>query len=105
MPKILLHRLSPSMIMRYKNRSVGSGICLQQLTTPYDDMLDTNPSVHLERLLSIQTPPPEPNLVSSTPISIRNSYPSDSFTPRLHRSSSKREISPKCTPRRKFFKK
>ncbi|XP_070167950.1 condensin-2 complex subunit D3 [Polyergus mexicanus] len=105
MPKILLHRLSPSMIMRYKNRSVDSGICLQQLATPYDDTLVANPSAHLERLLSIQTPPPEPNLISSTPISIRNSYPNDSFTPRLHRSSSEREISPEYTSRRKFFKK
>lgn len=91
--------------MHYKNRSIDSDICLQQLTTPYDDTLVTNPSTHLERFLSIQTPPPEPNFVSSTPISIRNSYPRDSFTPRLHRSSSEREISPEYTSRRKFLKK
>ncbi|CAL1675593.1 unnamed protein product [Lasius platythorax] len=89
-PKIILHRLSPSMIMRYKkDRSVDS---------------DTDPSVHLERLLSIQTPPPEPNIVSSTPISTQKSYPSDSFTPRLRKSSSEREISPEYK-RRKYCKK
>lgn len=99
-PKIVLHRLPPSMIMRYRNKSIDSGICSQQLATPCDDTLDPN-STHLERLLSIQTPPPEPSLVSGTSTSTQNSYPGDSFTPRLLRSSSKREYA----PRYKFHKK
>lgn len=87
--------------MRYRNKSTDSGIYSQELATSCDDTLDINSSTHLERLLSIQTPPPEPNLVSSTSTSTQNSYPSDSFTPRLRKSSSKREY----TPRYKFHKK
>ncbi|XP_072749565.1 condensin-2 complex subunit D3 [Anoplolepis gracilipes] len=105
MPKVLLHRLSPSMIMHYKNKSEDSGICSQQLAISYSDTLVTNSSTHLERLLSIQTPPPEPNLISSANTSTPNSCPSSSFTPRLRRSSSEREISPEYTSRRKLFKK
>ncbi|XP_029174189.1 condensin-2 complex subunit D3-like [Nylanderia fulva] len=81
-PKIILHRLSPSTIMHYKDRD-------RQERRSVDS--DINSMIYLDRL-SIQTPPPEPNLVSSTPVSIKKSYSRDSSTPRLHRSSNEREL-------------
>lgn len=60
-PRILLHRLSSSMISDYKNDRVAPGDkpvdSSESITALYD------PSEHLERML--QTPPPEPNFSAS----------------------------------------
>ncbi|XP_011689706.1 PREDICTED: condensin-2 complex subunit D3-like [Wasmannia auropunctata] len=100
-PRVLLRRISSSMISRYKsNESLNSDNCLQ--TTPSYDALIKSPQ--LERLLLIQTPPPEPNFCTSTPISSRNSRPSsrasDSSARGKKRSSSEREISPDISRRK-----
>lgn len=94
-PRVLLHRISSSTISRYKStESLNSDTCLR-ITSPYDALIKS-PSVHLERLL-IQTPPPEPNICTSTPISRKlNSYSNESPTreARVKRPSRKREMSP-----------
>lgn len=104
-PRILLHRISCSTTPRKSNESVDSGNCLQ-ITSSYDSLIES-PSMHPERSLLIQTPPPEPSFGTSTPILTRNlnSYSSDfsARRERVKRSSSEREISPD-TPRHKILR-
>lgn len=72
-PQVLLHRISPSTISRYKsNESIDSGNCLQIMSSYDASPIITSPSARLERELLIQTPPPEPSLSTSTPKSTRN---------------------------------
>ncbi|KYN01400.1 PREDICTED: condensin-2 complex subunit D3-like [Cyphomyrmex costatus] len=71
-PRVLLHRISPSL-----------------LTSSYDKLIAS--PVHLERLL-LQTPPPEPSFITSTPTLTQNLNSSDFLTSRKR--SNEQEISP-----------
>lgn len=98
-PRVVLHRISPSTISHYKsNESLDSGL---QITSSYDALIKS-PSGHPERSLLIQTPPPEPSFGTSTPISTRNrnSYSSGSLAQGVKRPSSEREISPDISRRK-----
>jgi len=104
-PRVLLHRISYSTTSRKSNEAMDSGNCLQ-ITQSYDALIES-PSMHPERSLLIQTPPPEPSFGTSTPISTRklNSCSSDFSArgKRMKRPSSEREISP-VIPRHKILR-
>lgn len=114
-PRILLHRLSSSEISQYHNKSVSNDEPIdscESITALYDT------SEHLEQIL--QTPPPEPNFCTSTPMSTRVLNSDDAPAPArsigMKRSSSERGVSPdishkisqsnmsrsRCWSRRKF---
>ncbi|XP_011881750.1 PREDICTED: condensin-2 complex subunit D3-like [Vollenhovia emeryi] len=75
-PRVILHRIS-SLTPHYESNESADPDNCPQITSSYDALIK-DPSVHPERSLLIQTPPPEPSLVTSTPISTRNLNSSDS---------------------------
>ncbi|XP_071564206.1 condensin-2 complex subunit D3 isoform X1 [Temnothorax nylanderi] len=102
-PRVLLHRISRSTISCCKsNESVESGN-RSQIASSYDALIKGS-SVHPERSLLIQTPPPEPSFGTSTPILTQNldSYSNESPAQgiRVKRPLSDQEISPDISRRK-----